>query len=84
MKKTFKILGIILCIIPMVGFGLCGLLGAVVGSFGFIDSLRSKTQFFEFLTIFGLAAAGLGVSAGFAYIIRYLFRSMKKDSDIHQ
>ncbi len=39
MKKFFRMLGIIFCLILMIGFGSCGIWGITLGSYGIICGL---------------------------------------------
>lgn len=76
MNKNAKIVGIIICLIPTIGFGLCGLLG--VGSY---VSEGSHSEFSPAALWLGLI--GLGISAVFGFVVWAILRSMKnKTSEV--
>ncbi|MGZ3158059.1 MAG: hypothetical protein ACXU7H_03160, partial [Burkholderiaceae bacterium] len=66
MKKIFQVLGIVLCIFPMIGFGWCGLMG--LG-----ESIGSK-QNNGMLIVLGLM--GIVISAAFGYAIYVMFKGL--------
>ncbi|MGZ5818070.1 MAG: hypothetical protein ACXWJD_04920 [Burkholderiaceae bacterium] len=69
MKKIFQVLGIVLCIFPMIGFGWCGLFGltASMGSGG--DK--------GFLIVLGML--GIAISIAFGSAIYALLKQLRSD-----
>lgn len=68
MKSFFKVLGILICLALMVGFGVCGLMGVVAGVAGGIGALGIL-----------LGLIGLAISAGCFLLIRSMLNSGAKD-----
>ena len=62
-----KVLGLVVSLLGLVGFGLCALCGFTMG---FGDS-----------TAFVLSQLGAGIAAFFGWIVVGIFRSARKDQD---
>ncbi|MDY7540134.1 hypothetical protein QN372_06095 [Undibacterium sp. RTI2.1] len=71
MKTTLKILGILFCLIPMVGFGICGLFG--VGM-----TFSTGAVLGDRFVVFILGVLGIAICVGCGAIIRNLWNSVKK------
>lgn len=71
MKNFLKIVGIIACLFPMVGFGLCGAFGVSAGFQGGGGWVGRDTGTFVILGLIGLA-----IAFGFAVLIWMLGKSL--------
>lgn len=68
MKTFFKVVGIMICLALMVGFGLCGLMGVVMGASGGGDA-----------AIIGLGLLGILIAGVCAVFIRAMLKTAGKD-----
>ena len=74
----FKILGILLCLAAMVGFGLCGLIGVGSGIADFSKPAKDVDPYSTLILIFSLF--GIAMSIGFMYVIRVLYKSLSDNT----
>lgn len=71
MNNLFRTLIIILLVISMTGFGICGAAGLVIGS----SATEGVASFFNIATIMGLL--GLAIAAICVFLIRVIIKSGK-------
>jgi len=72
-QKTFRVIAMLICLILMIGFGLCGLAGlAFLGSTHFD------------LNVVALTMQGLGISLVCGFLLKKLFVSTRKPDDDRQ
>jgi hypothetical protein len=73
MKDVLRVLGMIVALLLMIGFGMCGLLGVMLGaSGGGNDPLDG---------VMGLGLAGLAIAFGCAWLFGWLLKSGRAPKD---
>ncbi len=70
LQKTFRVIAMLICLILMIGFGLCGLAGL---------AFLGDTHFD--LVVVGLTALGLSISLVCGFLLKKLFVSTHKPDD---
>jgi hypothetical protein len=78
MRKIMCVIGMLLCLVPMVGFGMCGV-------FGVISGLRNiTTEYFIYSALLiGCGALGIAISVGLGFAIRELSKSFRSPPPGH-
>ena len=69
MKKIIQVIGIVACLIPLVGFGWCGAMGIETG----VTSRGPLSGRILFIA-YGLAA--FAISIGFGFVIHMIFKNI--------
>lgn len=67
LQKTFRVIAMLICLILMIGFGLCGLVGLTFLGDSHFD-----------LVVVGLVTLGLSISLVCGFVLKKLFVSTHK------